>query len=80
MPLGTPSSLWAPCSTVGAWGSFTRPLSLLVLFSACLSGCQLHAHYHAAPRQEAEAPAADLELTPTEAEIVEFLRGGGESG
>ena len=80
MPLGTPVSSWAPCSTVGAWGSFTRPLSLLVLFSACLSGCQLHAHYHAAPRQEAqvEGAAADLELTPAEVAIADFLTGDGD--
>jgi len=60
--------------------NFNAWFGISLVWALEMSGCQLHAHYHAAPRQEAEAPAADLELTPTEAEIVEFLRGGGESG
>lgn len=42
------------------------------------AGCHIHAHYHAAPRQEAqEAVGAvdDLELTPTEKMLAELLTG-----
>jgi len=60
--------------------NFNAWFGISLVWALEMSGCQLHAHYHAAPRQEAEAPAADLELTPAEAETVEFLRGGGESG
>ena len=62
--------------------NFNAWFGISLVWALEMSGCQLHAHYHAAPRQEAqvEGAAADLELTPAEAGIVEFLRGGGESG
>ena len=60
--------------------SFNAWFGISLVWALEMSGCHVHAHYHAAPRQEAEAPAADLELTPAEAEIVGFVRGDGESG
>ncbi len=59
----------------GAWGPRTWPLGFVCLLAA---GCHIHAHYHAAPRQEAqEAVGAvdDLELTPTEKMLAELLTG-----
>jgi len=59
-----------------------RPFLLWLGLLCCLSGCHIHAHYHAAPRQEAqvEGTAADLELTPMEAGLAEFLRGDSGDG